>query len=112
MSDVTMASRLSFDARGETELRPANTSRFALLKDRADNDYNPGGQMQPDSNDLVKHFNRGRQSTFLSVDTPGHFQVIHNHQLSVVSGPDRLVEKEHVSVGQRCHLAGAWAMQA
>ena len=89
MSDVPV--RLTFDARGETDLRPARTSHFALVKDRADYDYNPGGQMQPDSSDLVLYLTPGTQSTLLWVDTPGHFQVIHNHQSSAVSG--HLVER-------------------
>lgn len=70
-----MPARLTFDARGETDLRSARTSHIALVKDRAEHDYNPGGQMQPDNSDLVVDFSVRRQSSNLFVDTPGHYQV-------------------------------------
>lgn len=90
--NVVMPARLTFDARGDSDLRPAATSHMALVRDRAEHEYNPGGQMQPDSSDFVLGLlSRGAQRTSLFVDTPGHFQVILNfHRLSPV--------QQHVTV--------------
>ena len=70
---AVMPTRLTFDARGESDLRPAASSHIALVRDHADHEYNPEGQMQPDSSELVAAMRP--RGTSLLVDTPGHFQV-------------------------------------
>ena len=76
---TVVPARLTFDARGESDLRPAATSHIALVRDRAEHEYNPEGQMQPDSSQHVFGLSlRGAHRTSLFVDTPGHFQVILN----------------------------------
>lgn len=67
-----MRARLTFDARGEFDLRPAITSHISLVRDKAEHDYNPGGQMQPDYSDLVLDC---PMNAVLFEDTRGHFQV-------------------------------------
>lgn len=83
---VVMPARLTFDARGEPDLRPAATSHIAWVRDCAEHEYNPGGQMQPDSSQQLCGFSvRTSHRTTLFVDTPGHFQVSHScHHLSLV----------------------------
>ena len=95
---AVIPARLTFDARGESDLRVAATSHIALVRDLAEHEYNPEGQMQPDSSQYVHGLSlRGVHRTTLFVDTPGHFQVILNcHHLSPVLQHVTALDKKHI----------------
>lgn len=46
--------RLCFDARGDLDLRQPDTSSAAVVVDRPEHNYHPGGMMQPKLCDLVQ----------------------------------------------------------
>lgn len=46
--------RLCFDARGDLDLRQPGTSSAAVVVDRPEHNYHPGGMMQPKLCDLVQ----------------------------------------------------------
>ena len=93
--NVTMFARLTFDARGEFDLRPAGTSHIALVRDKAEYEYSPEGQMQPESCDQLFGYRLQGKGTSLFVDTPGHVQVSHEKILSAVQ--QHLLQK-HISL--------------
>lgn len=70
---LSVAYRLSFEARGEIDLRPAWSSYMALVVDKPEHEYNPGGQMQPELEDLLQAL-PGRHNCTLSKDVRGHCQ--------------------------------------
>ncbi len=65
--------RLCFDARGEADLRPPKTSNIALVEDKPEHEYNPGGAQQPEACTLLLSA-RGHKY-YHYITSYGHFQV-------------------------------------
>ena len=85
VASLTIACRVSFEARGELDLKAACTSHMALVVDKPEHEYNPGGQMQPEAEDLLKAV-PGRHHCTLSKDVRGHCQARskpHPHKVPV-----------------------------
>ena len=65
--------RLCFDARGEIDLRPPETSYIALVEDIPEHEYNLGGVQQPEACTLFLSARGHEYEPY--VTSHGHFQV-------------------------------------
>ncbi|DBA83305.1 TPA: hypothetical protein ACH3X2_006590 [Trebouxia sp. C0005] len=80
--------RLCFDARGEADLRLPATSNIALVQDKLEHEYNPGGAQQAEANTLLRSSKCDKYVYYVS--TEGHFQgIFHWTTVQVLPhGPD------------------------
>jgi len=70
---VYLLGRLCIDARGEPDLRIPQASYIALVEDKPEHEYNPGGVQQPEACTLLLSARGSEYGPYVASN--GHFQV-------------------------------------